>query len=133
LASPRPEDVPLLIDFVGPTSLRRERNRVSPLPIIQNGPPGTFVLFHEGFAVSLPTDQIVYADDSGGHARVGFGGMQFVGLEEGRLVFIRVRELHPDDQLSPARSHTMRLEPQWVATISESGRRLWPPSSTAPG
>jgi hypothetical protein len=133
LASPRPEDVFLLIDFVGPTSLRRERNRVSPLPIIQNGPPGTFVLFRDGLAVSLPTDQIVYADDSGGHARVGFGGMQFVGLEEGRLVFVRVRELLPDDQLSPARSHTMRLEPQWVATILESGRRLWPPSSTAPG
>jgi hypothetical protein len=133
LASPLAEDVPLLIDFVAPTSLRRERNRVSALPIIQNGPPGTFVLFRDGLAVSLPTDQIVFADDSGGHARVGFGGMQYVGLEEGRLVFVRVRELLPDDQLSPARSHTMRLEPQWVAAISESGRRLWPPASTEPG
>jgi hypothetical protein len=32
--------------------------------------------------VSLPTDQIVFADDTRGHARIGFGGMQFVGSED---------------------------------------------------
>jgi hypothetical protein len=122
--------IPLLIDFVAPTSLLRERNRISALPIIGNGPPGTFVLFPDGLAVSLPTDQIVLADDSGGHARVGFGGMRFVGLEDGRLVFVRVRELLAEEQLSPARSHTMRLEPRWVDVISEDGRRTWPPAST---
>ena len=109
---------PLLIDFTTPSSIFRERNRVSALPIIGNGPPGTFVLFPHGLRVSLPTDQIVFADDTGGHARVGFGGMQFVGSEEGQLVFVRIRELFPEDQLSPARSHTMRLDPQWVAAIS---------------
>ena len=36
---------PLLIDFVAPTSLLREPNRTSALPVIGNGPPGTFVLF----------------------------------------------------------------------------------------
>jgi hypothetical protein len=76
--------------------------------------------------VSLPTDQIVFADDTAGYARVGFGGMRFVGPDEGRLVFIRVRELFPDDQLSPARSHTMRLDPQWVATVAVDGRAVWP-------
>ena len=75
--------------------------------------------------MSLPTDQIVFADDTGGHARVGFGGMRFVGLEEERLVFVRVRELLPEDQLSPARSHTMLLDPQWVARISVDGRLVW--------
>jgi hypothetical protein len=115
----------LIIDFAASTALLREPNRPSTLPIIGNGPPGTFVLFPNGFRVSLPTDQIVSADDTGGHARVGFGGMQFVGLEEGRLVFVRIRELFPEDQLSPARSHTMRLEPQWVATISVDGRPVW--------
>jgi hypothetical protein len=117
----------LLIDFAAPTTLFREQNLTSTLPIIGNGPPGTFVLFPNGLRVSLPTDQIVLADDASGHARVGFGGMQFVGLQAGRLTFIRVRELLPEDQLSPARSHTMRLEPQWVAAISEDGRTLWPP------
>jgi hypothetical protein len=76
--------------------------------------------------VSLPTDQIVFADDSGGYARVGFGGMEFVGLEEARLTFVRVRELFPEDQLSPARSHKMLLDPQWVQTISANGRPVWP-------
>jgi hypothetical protein len=119
----------LLIDFTAPTSLLREQDRISTLPIIGNGPPGTFVLFPNGLRVSLPTDQIVFADDTSGHVQVGFGGMQFVGLEEGRLVFVRIRELFPEDQLSPARSHTMRLDPQWVATISVDGRSIWPAGS----
>ena len=122
----------LLIDFAAPTSLLREEDRPSTLPIIGNGPPGTFVLFPNGIKVSLPTDQIVFADDTGGHAQVGFGGMQFVGLKKGRLVFVRVRELFPEDQLSPARSHTMRLDPQWVVTISLDGRSIWPARSQNP-
>jgi hypothetical protein len=122
----------LLIDFAAPTSLLREEDRPSTLPIIGNGPPGTFVLFPNGIKVSLPTDQIVFADDTGGHAQVGFGGMQFVGLKEGRLVFVRIRELFPEDQLSPARSHTMRLDPQWVVTISLDGRSIWPARSQSP-
>src|SRR5688572_23351870 len=96
------------------------------LRIIGNGPPGTFVLFPRGLRVSLPTDQIVFADDSSGHARVGFGGMQFVGLEEGGLVFVRIREMLPHDQLSPARSHRMRLDAEWVASVFVEGHRVWP-------
>jgi hypothetical protein len=118
--------IPLLIDFASPSSLFRERHRPSTLPIIGNGPPGTFVVFPDGLRVSLPTDQIVFADDTGGRARVGFGGMQFVGLEDGRLAFVRVRELFPEDQLSPARSHKMQLDAQWVAAVSVDGRRVWP-------
>ena len=119
------DDLPLLIDFATPSSIVREQNRISTLRIIGNGPPGTFVLFPNGFRVSLPTDQIVFSDDSGGHARVGFGGMQFVRSDEGYLVFVRIRELLPEDQLSPARSHTMRLDPQRVATVSVEGRAVW--------
>jgi len=52
--------------------------------------------------------------------------MRMVGLEEGRLVFVRVRELFPEDRLSPDRSHTMRLDPQWVAAISVDGQAVWP-------
>lgn len=124
------EPVPLLIDFTAPTSLLREENRISTLPIVGNGPPGTFVLFPNGLRVSLPTDQIVFAEDAGGHARVGFGGMRFVGLDEGRLVFVRIRELFTEDQLSPARSHTMRLDLRWVAKISIDGRPVWPTESS---
>ena len=79
------EDVPLLIEFAPQTSLYRERDLVSQLPIVRNGPAGTFVVFPGGVRVSLPTDQIVFADDTGGCARVGFGGMSFAGLEEGLL------------------------------------------------
>ena len=119
-------EVPLLIDFAAPSSLRRERDRPSALPIVGNGPPGTFVVFPDGLSVSLPTDQIVYAEAADDHARVGFGGMQFVGAEDGRLAFVRVRELLPEEQLSPARSHKMLLDPRWVASIAVDGRRVWP-------
>jgi hypothetical protein len=119
------EDIPLLIDFATPSSVFRERNRISKLPILGNGPPGTFVLFPNRFRISLPTDQIVFIDDSDGHARVGFGGMEFVGAEDGLLVFARVREVLPEVQLSPARSHIMRLEPRRVALVSEHGRTAW--------
>lgn len=120
------KQVPLLIEFARGTSLYREGNLVSDLPIVQNGPPGTFVIFPDGLRVSLPTDQIVHAGDDGGAARVGFGGMSFAGMDAGRLTFYRVLELHPEERLSPDRSHTMLLNPEWVAAVSESGRQVWP-------
>ena len=116
----------LHIDFAADTTLLREADRPSALPIVGNGPPGTFVLFPDGLRVSLPTDQIVWADDSAGHASVRFGGMGFDGLAGGRLVFHRVRELHPEEQLSPARSRTMLLSHEWVQRISVDGRLAWP-------
>jgi hypothetical protein len=119
-----------VIEFAVASSLHREQHRASQLPIVGNGPPGTFVLL-PGLRVSLPTDQIVFADDGGDCARVGFGGMRFVGLQDERLVFERVRELWPDDRLSPDRSHRMLLDPDWVSKVTEGGQRVWPrPAST---
>lgn len=120
------EDVTLLIEFAPHTTLYRERDLVSQLPIVRNGPAGTFVVFPSGVRVSLPTDQIVSADDTGGFAWVGFGGMSFTGIEEGRLIFLRVRDLQPEVELSPARSHKMRLEPHMVSAILVNGRPVWP-------
>ena len=119
------KDVPLLIEFAPGTSLYRERDLVSQLPILRNGPAGTFVVFRDGLRVSLPTDQIVSADDAGGRARVAFGGMRFLGYDDGRLRFVRVRELHPEERLSPARSHIMTLELPWVSSIWADGRVVW--------
>jgi hypothetical protein len=87
-------DIPVLVEFVPGTSLYRERERVSQFPILRNGPAGTFVVFPDGLRVSLPTDQLVYADDTGGCARVGFGGMDFCGCDDGRLAFIEKRRRH---------------------------------------
>ena len=128
-----PGQFPLLIEFVAGTRLFREADLVQNLPILQNGPPGTFVIFPAGFRVSLPTDQIVYSDDSGPGARVGFGGMSFGGVEAERLMFHRVREMLPEGQLSPARSRTMVLNPGWVASISIEGREVWTASRPTTG
>src|SRR5437899_6576825 len=123
--------VETLIEFATGTSLLRETDRPSDLPIVRNGPPGTFVLFPGGLRISLPTDQIVFAEEAGGRVRVGFGGMRFAGTEVDagteaeRLIFHRVRELHPEDELSPARSHTMRLDADLVSSILEDGQLVW--------
>lgn len=124
-------DAPLLIEFAPQTSLYREQDRVSQLPIVGNGPPGTFVVFPDGMRVSLPTDQIVFADDKDGAARVGFGGMRFTGSADGQLIFVRVRELQPEEQLSPARSHVMKLEARMVSSILVDGRPVWPAVSAS--
>jgi hypothetical protein len=119
------DEIPLLIEFARGTSVYREPDRISDLPIVRNGPPGTFVVFPDGLRVSLPTDQIVAADHRSGQARVGFGGMEFTGLRDGRLTFLRVRELHPEERLSPHRSHRMTLEQRWVAAVVVHGRLVW--------
>ena len=82
-------------------------------------------MFPDGFRVSLPTDQIVLADDTAGFARVGFGGMRYEGHNSQRLTFVRVREMFLEDQLSPARSHTMHLEAQWLAAVFTDGQEAW--------
>jgi hypothetical protein len=120
------KNAPLVIEFASGTSLHREHNLVSQLPVLRNGPAGTFVVLPHDLRVSLPTDQIVHADDSTGCARAGFGGMHFVGLSEGSLIFVRVRELQPEERLSPDRSHTMMLNPDWISSVHEEGRQVWP-------
>lgn len=123
---PSSDSIPLLIEFAAGTRLFREPDLPQGLPILYNGPPGTFVTFPDGLRVSLPTDQIVYSDDTGAGARVGFGGMSFAGIDAERLLFHRVREIHPEDQLSPARSRTMVLSMRWVTSISIEGHEVWP-------
>jgi hypothetical protein len=117
---------PLFVSFVAPSTLLREVHRRSELRIIGNGPPGTFVGFPHGLRVSLPTDQIVFASDENGFARVAFGGMRLVGADDRTLTFVREREVLPADQLSPARSHVMYLNASWVAAVERGSVTLWP-------
>jgi len=120
----------LLIVFVTGTSIEREPAFTTGLPIVRNGPPGTFVCFGGGGAagerVPLPTDQIVSSEVVAGCARVGFGGMQFAGEHDGWLVFHRVREVLPEAELSPERRRRMTLAPRMVGAIFTSGRQVWP-------
>jgi len=84
-----------------------------------------------GRQVPLPTDQIVFADDTSGSARVGFGGMSFEGMGESHLVFYRVRDLRPEEELSPERGRKMTLEPHMVSSIYVDGRHVWPAGSSS--
>lgn len=118
-------DVPLLIEFSAGTKVHRDREVVPKLPIVQNGPPGTSVVFLDGRKVPLPTDQIVFHEDTAGRARVGFGGMSFEGIEDGSLVFRRARDLRPEEELSPQRGRRMTLDPWMVSAVYADGRKVW--------
>ena len=120
---------PLCVEFVAGTHVYKEADFVPRLPIVGNGPPGTFVVFADGSRVPLPTDQIVFASDEGAVARVGFGGLAFVGIEEGLLVFHRVRDLQPAETLSTQRGTRMTLAPAMVARITVDGEPAWPAPS----
>lgn len=118
--------VPLLIEFVAGTRLFREAAFSTGLLIVGNGPPGTFVLFLDGRTVPLPTDQVVESDDERGAARVGFGGMAFMGRQGRQLVFHRIKDLWPPAQLSPERGMRMTLETSMVAAVLVDGAQVWP-------
>jgi hypothetical protein len=114
------------VAFADGATLHREAELVQGLPVIGNGPPGTFVHV-AGVRVSLPTDQIVETSTRDGTVQVTFWGMRFAGPDAaGRLIFNRVRERLPEAQLSPARSHRMVLEPHWVTAVTAHGVRLFP-------
>ena len=117
---------PLLIEFVPGTRVQRQPDFASTLPILRNGPPGTAVVFADGTTVNLPTDQIVFSEVTDGVARVGFGGMSAAGMEDGQLVFYRVRDLQPAELLSPERGVRMTLEPRMVTSVTVDGRVVWP-------
>ena len=123
--SSRPS-APLLVEFTAGTRVVREPDHTPGLPIVQNGPPGTFVHFPGGGRVPLPTDQIVSATNDEGRARVGFGGMSWSGVEAGQLVFFRVRDLRPAHELSPERGRRMTLEPWMVESVIVDGVLAWP-------
>lgn len=136
MAAARASEAMLVVEFAAGTTVLREAAVTPKLPIVQNGPPGTFVRFADGRRVSLPTDQIVFAEDGvedGAEgvrgARVGFGGMRFRAVEDGVFVFDRVRDLRPAETLSPQRGVRMTLDAHMVAALYEWGRRVWPASA----
>jgi hypothetical protein len=87
------------VEFVPGSHVDREPAFVPGLPIVQNGPPGTFVTFADGRRVPLPTDQITSVD--------------------------HLADLAALHQLSPERGRRMTLDPKMVAAVFMEGRLAW--------
>lgn len=115
-----------VVEFARGTTIERELASTSKLPIVGNGPPGTWVRFADGTRVPLPTDQIVSIDVRDGFAAVSFGGMRFTGLEGTRLTFVRERDVWPEEALSPERRGRMTLERAMVTRVRVGSRQVWP-------
>jgi hypothetical protein len=118
--------IPVVVEFIPGSRITRGKPVERSLPILQNGPPGTYVHFAGGRMVPVPTDQVVLCDDSTGSARVGFGGMRFCGVEEDLLSFRRVQDLLPAEFLSPERGWHMTFELDTVAKVFVLGEQVWP-------
>lgn len=123
--------IPLVVEFVTGTSIEKEEKVESPLPILRNGLPGTFVRFPNGRKIGVPSDQVVLSEDDHGAARLGFGGMSFEGMEGEHFVFWRVKDLLPEEQLSMERGHKMLLEPAMISSIRVRGSQVWPPAEAS--
>jgi hypothetical protein len=121
-------NLPVIVTFVSGSRLLRESPYTPALPILKNGPPGTFIRFDDGTLVPIPTDQIVDSCEKENRAEVTFGGMMFVGIEDGELVFHRVKEMQPQELLSPQRGVRMTLSPSMVITIQAGDHYVWPES-----
>ena len=119
-------DVLTEIEFVAGSRVRRDEPVRSQLPLVRNGPPATWIVFADGRGLGVPTDQILRAEDSGGAARVAFGGMRFDGAEDGWLVFRRAREVLAEEQLAPERGRELKVRVQDIARVIASGKPAWP-------
>lgn len=123
---------PVVVEFVPGTRIHREEEadeglRPGLTTALRSGPPGTFVLFADGRRTAVPSEQIVASDDAAGRARVSFGGLSFEGVEEGgSLVFWRVQDLLPEEQLGFGSSERLALEADQVAAVWVQGTQVWP-------
>jgi hypothetical protein len=114
----------LVIELVPGARVQREAELVPHLPIVDNGPPATTVIFADGTRVPLPTHRVVSVDDAaeGRGARVGLGGMSFAGLVAGLLLFVREPAAAPSSEPGTR----MTLAPSMVACVTLAGRVVWP-------
>src|SRR5438067_1082973 len=118
--------IPLIIDFIEGSRLKQEEETAEHFTIWGARRPGTFVLFSRNKKVSLPTDQIVLGEDAHGAARVGLGGMSFEGIDGGKLIFWRVRDLMPDPDFFVGDSDKITLESSMVSAVFVDGEKVWP-------
>jgi hypothetical protein len=112
--------IPSMVDFTVGTKLD-ELVRVEEAAF-----GASYVVMPDGKRIELPADQVVHSEDRSGFARVGFGGLSFEGIQEGQLVFWRVKDLLPEDMLSPSRSLRVLLDPTSVSRIQMNGQQVWP-------
>ncbi len=117
-------DCPLVIEFIDGSTIERDDTVAPRLPILGNGPPGTRVVFADGWRINLPTDQIVEAVVVGRRARVSFGGMRWSSSDGASLVFERVKDLWAPARLSPERGTRMTLDAGRVAGVWQEGVAL---------
>jgi hypothetical protein len=118
--------VPLLIEFVSSSWIRTIEKAPDAFFGSEHVEKETIVEFSNGLRVSVPADQVVLGDDQTGAARIGLGGMTFEGVEDEQLVFFRVRDLLPEDQLAPSRSDKFVLPPACVSSVTVQGAQVWP-------
>ena len=96
-------------------------------PDLREGPPPTQVRLADGTLVELPSDQMLFSEQTkSGTSRVGLGGMSFEGTsDEGKLLFWRVLDLLPEENIAWNRIDRIALDPRQVSQVLVDGRVVW--------
>jgi hypothetical protein len=115
------QSIPLLIQFAPGSLFLREipaENEAAWDPAAAQA----HVVLPDGRRLPLPECQVVYERGSPDGASVGLGGMSFEGVEKGRLVFWRVRDL---TDATPA-PDKLELDARAVVRVDVQGAQAWP-------
>jgi hypothetical protein len=115
--------IPLVVEFAPGSHIQPTENSDTPLP------RDALIRFSDGREIPVPADQIVSEDEERGAARVGFGGLSFEGMVDGRLAFWRVYDLAPDEMLAPDRDIRFLIDPDLVSSVEVRGVKVWPEKS----
>jgi hypothetical protein len=111
--------IPVLIEFVpGSRFLPKQEGETRGV---------STVLLADGRCVEVPEDQVIFADEKSGQARLGLGGMSYEGIRDDRFELWRVRDLWPEDRIAVSSEQRILVAREMVSRILLEGAQVYPP------
>jgi hypothetical protein len=120
--------IPLVVEFAPGSRVQAHPDEADLESEVHLMPRDAMIRFPDGSEVPVPADQIVLEEHQEGAARVGFGGVSFEGIVDGKLAFWRVKDLAPEETLSADRDIRFLIAPELVSSIVVHGVPVWPKS-----
>lgn len=124
----RPFAAPIVIEFIPGLEIQKVPQARAAFRGVSRLAAHTDVASPDGCSrVQIPSDQIVFDDRAkSGALRIGLGGMSFEGLESEKLVFWRVRDVLPSEQIGSGSADKVLISTSLVSRLSVQGAQVWP-------
>lgn len=120
---------PVVIEFLPGSTLKHPEIALNNDDPHYRVNPQSTVHFSNGAQISVPADQIVLHEYTDKQVRIGLGGMSYEGIENDQLVFWRVKDLFPEEELHPQREMKFTIDLNLVSRIQIHGTQVWPRSA----